>query len=319
MYSARTNVMANRPAQPKAVESKAEPQGGSPGPRGGRRRWTAELPEESEEWIISYMDMVTLMLCAFVVIAALLDAGQRPGTALLPTQLPATFAAQAAPIAPPFPPMGESSIPEIEVGSQPAEGPGSAPASIEARAAAPATLESRGIVAVPTGASNVQAAGTGVRVSTSEANGSDKSADAEAAWRAIIAAQGLENRVSISIKDRSVTMEIQDRILFPTGQAELGREGLDVIRKLAPILRAPQGDIRVEGHTDNVPIDTYRFPSNWELSAARAATVVRALIEAGVTPDRLRAIGYADTKPVQSNADDAGRARNRRVSLVIEQ
>jgi chemotaxis protein MotB len=73
----------------------------------------------------------------------------------------------------------------------------------------------------------------------------------------------------------------------------------------------------VEGHTDPVPISTLQFPSNWELSAQRATTVLRYLVRAGVPAERLRAVGYADTRPVADNSTPEGRAKNRRVALVV--
>ncbi|MDR0378531.1 MAG: OmpA family protein, partial [Candidatus Accumulibacter sp.] len=76
--------------------------------------------------------------------------------------------------------------------------------------------------------------------------------------------------------------------------------------------------ITIEGHTDDTPINTPQFPSNWELSAIRATTVLRLFVDAGVAPWRLTAIGYADTRPVESNDDAEGRARNRRVTILID-
>ncbi|HPP47832.1 MAG TPA: OmpA family protein, partial [Accumulibacter sp.] len=76
--------------------------------------------------------------------------------------------------------------------------------------------------------------------------------------------------------------------------------------------------VTIEGHTDNVPISNAQFPSNWELSAVRATTVLRLFADAGVAPERLTAIGYADTRPVEANTLVEGRARNRRVTILIE-
>lgn len=121
------------------------------------------------------------------------------------------------------------------------------------------------------------------------------------------------------VKDRQVIIEIKERILFQTGQADLGAEGGNVLGRLAGLLLKSGGKVSVEGHTDDVPIASARFPSNWELSSARATAVVHALMNAGLPADRLRAIGYADTRPLAANDSPDNRALNRRVSLVVEQ
>ncbi len=109
-----------------------------------------------------------------------------------------------------------------------------------------------------------------------------------------------------------------DRILFASGSAELKPEGKAVLKKLATqILKLPDQRVRVEGHTDNVPISTARFPSNWELSASRAAQVVRAFEEAGLDSTRLEAIGFGPNRPIEDNATAEGRSRNRRIEIVL--
>ena len=115
-----------------------------------------------------------------------------------------------------------------------------------------------------------------------------------------------------------VSVEINASLLFGAGEAVLGAQAASALQAVAQVL-APAGfPITVEGHTDNVPINTFRFPSNWELSAVRASTVARLFIDNGVAPDRLTAAGYADQRPVADNASDEGRSRNRRVTVLIE-
>jgi chemotaxis protein MotB len=109
-----------------------------------------------------------------------------------------------------------------------------------------------------------------------------------------------------------------ERLLFDSGSAELKPEGAEVLRSVAAQLaRVQDHTIRVEGHTDDVPIHTERFPSNWELSVARAAGVVRALEASGMPPERLSAQGFGPHQPIASNADPSGRARNRRIEIVL--
>jgi chemotaxis protein MotB len=109
-----------------------------------------------------------------------------------------------------------------------------------------------------------------------------------------------------------------ESILFDSGSAELKPGGAEVLQKVAvQLARLERHTIRVEGHTDDVPIRTERFPSNWELSVARAAGVVRALERAGVPPEQLSAQGFGPYKPIESNTEPAGRARNRRIEIVL--
>ncbi|WP_245986579.1 OmpA/MotB family protein [Azospirillum thermophilum] len=137
-------------------------------------------------------------------------------------------------------------------------------------------------------------------------------------WRDRLTALGVPEGVRVRVQQNRVGIEIGDAILFASGQAELSREGRWLLARLAPLIVATPGDLLVEGHTDSVPIATARFPSNWELSAARAASVVRLLVEAGLPAGRIAAIGYADTRPVSPGSDPASRARNRRVTLSIQ-
>ncbi len=108
-----------------------------------------------------------------------------------------------------------------------------------------------------------------------------------------------------------------DRILFDSGSTRIKEEGQDVLSKVATQLKdIPRHRISVEGHTDNVPIRT-RFPSNWELSAARASGVVRLLIQQGLDPSKLSAVGFGPEQPIADNATREGRSRNRRIELVL--
>jgi chemotaxis protein MotB len=128
--------------------------------------------------------------------------------------------------------------------------------------------------------------------------------------------------VTISQLQGKLTVNILDRILFDSGEADLKPTGEGVLRKVAAILaQHPKLQIHVIGHTDNVPIRAHarsRFPSNWELSTARATAAVRFLTEnAGVDPRRLGAVGYGEFRPVADNATPEGRARNRRIAITV--
>ena len=116
---------------------------------------------------------------------------------------------------------------------------------------------------------------------------------------------------------RWIEVEIKSSILFTSGSAELSVQSEPVLRKLAEKLSPLDNIIHVEGFTDNVPIRNFEFLSNWELSASRAASVVHLFTRLGVDPQRMAAIGYGEFRPLATNATAEGRAKNRRVVLVI--
>lgn len=115
-----------------------------------------------------------------------------------------------------------------------------------------------------------------------------------------------------------ISIEINASALFKLGDAALGDEAGRALRAVAEVIAVGDFPIKVEGHTDTQPINTPYFPSNWELSAARASSVVRLFVGAGVAPSRLTAAGYSDQRPIADNATPEGRARNRRVTIQVE-
>lgn len=114
-----------------------------------------------------------------------------------------------------------------------------------------------------------------------------------------------------------VEVEINTSILFSSGSAELEIEAYTPLKKLAGVVKALPNHIDVEGYTDNLPISTQVYPSNWELSASRAASVVHLFTKQGVAPARLAAIGYGEYRPIADNNTVQGRRQNRRVRIVI--
>lgn len=112
-------------------------------------------------------------------------------------------------------------------------------------------------------------------------------------------------------------IEINSGVLFPTASADLTEAAKPVVERLGRILATTDSRVQVEGHTDNVPIERLEFPSNWELSAARAATVVRLFADAGVDPHRMAALGFGEYQPAAGNDTLEGRAANRRVVVVV--
>ena len=126
-----------------------------------------------------------------------------------------------------------------------------------------------------------------------------------------------EGKVQVMQNNRGVRLDINDSVLFTAGSADISGAAITLLNEIGTILNTNQRLIQVEGHTDNTPIHNQLFFSNWELSAVRATTVVRLLNQAGITETRLSAIGYGDTQPLSSSDTEFGRAKNRRVSILI--
>ncbi|OGS94136.1 MAG: flagellar motor protein MotD [Gallionellales bacterium RIFCSPLOWO2_12_FULL_57_18] len=126
-----------------------------------------------------------------------------------------------------------------------------------------------------------------------------------------------QRMVSINQTRRGVVLDISESSLFKTGEAVLQPGVLDVLRQVSAVLSKEELPIEVEGHTDDIPIATVQFPSNWELSSARASSVVRMLIDNGVPARSLAAVGLASNQPLVPNDSQENRARNRRVTIII--
>lgn len=126
-----------------------------------------------------------------------------------------------------------------------------------------------------------------------------------------------DNLITVRGNEEWLEVELKSSLLFGSGDARLNTGALELLGEIASILRAPATPVRVEGFTDNMPINTAQFPSNWELSAARASAVVQLFTEEGLDPARFAAIGYGEHQPIADNASAEGRGKNRRVVLMI--
>jgi chemotaxis protein MotB len=172
---------------------------------------------------------------------------------------------------------------------------GSTRAAFGPRGAAPVQPVIEGIVPVPQGAAGLQR--DAVR---------------------IVEAAGAAQAVSVRPDPRGIVLSVGDHVLFEPGRAEIKTSAADALAAVAAVLQKAQCEAVVEGHTDSISIANAQYASNWELSAARATTVLaRLLKEYGVPPGRLAAAGYAEFRPVATNATPDGRARNRRVDVVL--
>jgi len=134
-----------------------------------------------------------------------------------------------------------------------------------------------------------------------------------------VISKGLTGKVKVKLVRGGIRVSLASPILFELGKAELKQEIFPLLDEIATILKKLPNEIVVEGHTDNLPIHTERFPSNWELSAARAINVAKYLIKKGVSPSRVGVVGYADSRPIYPNDTPEHRASNRRVEIFIRE
>ncbi len=247
----------------------------------GRRRRAEEEHDNHERWLVSYADFITLLFAFFVVMYSLSSVNEGKYRVLSDSMVQA-FRNVA---------VNESGdqivLPQVSVLP-------TRPITQPAPPAADPALEQR-------------------RRETAQRmrNMADE-------IRRVLSPLTQAGQVNVTEGAFGVSVEINASLLFAPGDSALGQEAVDALRAVAQVLAPAPFPITVEGHTDNIPINTFRFPSNWELSAVRASTVARLFIDNGVSPDRLTAAGYADQRPVAGNEDEVGRARNRRVTVLIE-
>ncbi|MBM6401453.1 OmpA/MotB family protein [Phycicoccus sonneratiae] len=268
-----------------------------PGPSGKRRRQHEEEHEggheNAERWLLSYADMITLLMALFIVLFAISQVDQQKLLALS-SGLQEDFGA-----------------PAITNHTQGLLDGTSVDSAIQAIAPVAPQVASD-IVTEPT---NGAKGGSGSKDGDNTAR--DQLADVRAKLVKALTAKGLQNAVHFEVRDDGLVVDIvSDRVLFDAGEATLRPEGRKVLSAVAPTLRGLDNQLTVEGHTDDVPAGgVYR--SNWELSTARATTVLQYLLAQRVRGSHLSAAGYADQRPLASNDTSAGRARNRRVAVVV--
>jgi len=132
------------------------------------------------------------------------------------------------------------------------------------------------------------------------------------------AENNIQNTMVSSVEERGLIVSVKDTLLFNSGSAVVTANAHELLEKISKFMLDVPNYIRIEGHTDNVPINTQQFQSNWELSVLRATNVLQLMINEGhISPNRLSAAGYGEFRPISSNTDTEGHARNRRVDIVI--
>ncbi len=142
---------------------------------------------------------------------------------------------------------------------------------------------------------------------------------AAAELQELIKQQGIADKVKLEVTDKGILVRINTPILFELGKADLKPEAFPILNKIIDMTRDWPNEIRIEGHTDDLPIHTEKFPSNWELSTARALSVLKYFLRKGhIEPERLSAVGYGEYHPLVPNTSPQNRAKNRRVEIYIE-
>jgi chemotaxis protein MotB len=135
---------------------------------------------------------------------------------------------------------------------------------------------------------------------------------------AFVNAMSAESGVGVTVTEKTVTIVLEDTILYESGEALINPEAYTILDKIAVWMNKVPFPVRIEGHTDNIPIKTDRYPSNWELSTARAVNVLKYFVAAGgIAPARCSAAGYGASRPLQSNETPEGMRKNRRVEFIL--
>ena len=252
------------------------------------RRRHAEVHVNQERWLVSYADFITLLFAFFVVMYSISQVNQSKYRVLSETFEHAFNSRQLTTDTISSNPI-EKIINPIQVG-EPALSPDPS-------------------------ANDVEQESAGDAASTSSGQLQEISALVNERFADLIN----DELVSVSSNELWLQIELKDSILFASGGTDLSLQAQAIFDEIAGILKGYSNPIQVEGYTDNIPINNPRYPSNWELSSARASAIVKLLATRGVAPQRLSAVGFGEFQPVASNEHPAGRAQNRRVALMIAQ
>jgi chemotaxis protein MotB len=276
---------------------------------GGRRRRHGAAEEGSNErWLLTYADMITLLMALFMVLFSISSVNISKYETLQKS-LKAAFSGNILP--------GGKAIARQGATNNSAQ----VPSSVELQAIEP--VATQGASSAENGSARSSSSSSSAAASAAQQAAAQKEAaeftHIKQELEAYARAHGFAKSVQTSIEARGLVIRVlTDDLLFASGQASLDPRATGLLEEIGALLNVDQTHpISVEGNTDNVPIHSSQFPSNWELSTARASTVVRFLIGHGVGANRLTASGNAEQRPVDTNTTAAGRARNRRVEIVL--
>jgi chemotaxis protein MotB len=282
---------------------------------GRKRRGHSAEHDNDERWLLTYADMITLLMALFMVLFSISSVNISKYRTLQ-MALKAAFSGDILP--------GGKSIEQPGASANSSRAPTTIDTPAIVRLTPNVTSELEHVSGGQSGsaqASAQSAATSAASVQVSAAQQEQASFEALARELNEYAAKhGFAKSVHVAIEQRGLAIRVlTDSLLFTSGSATLESQGQPLLTEIAALLNVDHvHPVAVEGNTDNVPITGGAFPSNWELSTARASSVVRFLIAKGVDPQRLSAVGYADQRPIATNSTAAGRALNRRVEIVLQ-
>ncbi|MBV1914321.1 MAG: flagellar motor protein MotD [Pseudomonadales bacterium] len=252
-----------------------------------KRRRVVEEHENHERWLVSYADFITLLFAFFVVMYSISQVNEGKYRVLAKT-LDSAFNAD---------PFSHLKTPALTLDPIQFGDPVIRPKNPDL-----------GIELPDTGADSRSSTDDELTVDQEDIKQVIESGFSELIKNGLLDVTGNKNRLEI---------ELKSKILFEPGGAILRYEAEHVLSHLAIVLSGYENEILVEGHTDNVPIKTYHFPSNWELSSARSAAVVSLFGREGIEPERMSVIGYGEFRPIADNQTKRGQQRNRRVVIIV--
>lgn len=229
----------------------------------GRRRGEEEHAGNHERWLLTYADLITLLMIFFILMYTMANVDKKK-FADLSASLSAAFIGQQA---------SNQIIPQDSPGPS---------------------------------------------ITPGKSGEKKKMDDVEKKLRRLVKEQGLQDKIKLSQEERGLVISLKETLLFDLGSADVKTHARNVIVKIGKILITLPNAIRTEGHTDNLPISTRDFPSNWELSTARATNVVKVLVDdVNYPPNLLSATGYGEFRPLVQNTSNYNRQQNRRVDIIV--
>ncbi|MDQ7096268.1 OmpA family protein [Desulfosporosinus sp. PR] len=264
-----------------------------------RKREQEVEKDNGERWLLTYSDLITLLMIFFVVLYSMSKIDAQRFQAIAESLNKA---------------LGGGTPAKIELANSPT-GPSlfqTGTPSSQATVPGKGTNPNNTTYTDPAASTNNSKAGQG--------NADEEKMSIEeikAKLDKFAADNNIQTKLITSIEERGLVVSLQETLLFESGSADITAHARDILEKVTTVLASSPNQIRVEGHTDNLPIHTSQFANNWELSVLRATNVVEILQKDGITPDRLSATGYGEYRPIASNDTEEGRAQNRRIDLII--
>ena len=261
-----------------------------------RKREHEAEKENGERWLLTYADLITLLMIFFVVLYSMSKVDAQRFAAVAESLNKA---------------LGGGTPAKIELAVSPV-GP-----SLFQTGTPSSNTTVPGNGKDPNNTSNTMP-DEGTNVGQGKGDTEKMSIDAiKAKLDKFAADNGIQTTLVTTIEERGLVVSIQETLLFASGSADITARARDILEKISTVLAVAPNQIKVEGHTDNLPISTAQFPSNWELSVIRSTNVVHILQHDGISPNRLSAAGYGEFRPISPNDTDAGRGQNRRIDLII--